>query len=408
MKKKPLVVLVTIVLMFSVCGIIVAESMNVKRIQIGVIAEATGNYETLTLYFEEIIEPDINDYCSKLPRHRFKPRTMFDFIVRDAEGSVERHLELVQEFHEEGVDLIIGGHWSSMAAYSLDYINENGVLLVSASSTSPLLAFPDDNLFRLCPVDTMQGAAIAEMLYSKGVDELVIIYRDDAWGGGLNDVVIEEFEARGGTILASIGYPQGEDDFASYLQDAEDAAVAGTGTVALELISFNEAAGILLEAENYPTIYGVDWFGCDGTARSGTILNDAPDQAVHVKLYSTRAAPTYSSKYYEMAERYESVTGIGYDFYPSCYADAAWLLAMSVMETRSTSGKPQLQGTDVAEVFPDVASRYFGYSGWCMLNEAGDRMRTDYNIWGYDFVEGVPDFVYYGYYNTLTGEVHWE
>lgn len=408
MKKKPLVILVTIVLMFSVCGIIVAESMHVKPIQIGVIAETTSNYETLILYFEEIIEPDINDYCSKLPRNRFRPRAMFDFIVRDAEGSAERHLELVQEFHEEGIDLIIGGPWSSMASYSLDYINENGVLLVSASSTSPILAIPDDNLFRMSPVDTMQGAAIAEMLYSKGVDELVIIYRDDAWGAGLNDVVTDEFMARGGTILASIGYPQDEVDFASYLQDAEEAADAGTGTVAVELISFNEAADILYEARNYITIYDVDWFGCDGTARSSTILNEAPDEAVHVKLYSTRAAPTYSSKYYEMAERYESVTGNEYDFYPSCQADAAWLLAMSVMETRSTSGKPQLLGTDVAEVFPDVASRYFGYSGWCLLNEAGDRMRTDYNIWGYGYVNGDVEFVYYGYYNTLTGEVHWE
>jgi hypothetical protein len=81
---------------------------------------------------------------------------------------------------------------------------------------------------------------------------------------------------------------------------------------------------------------------------------------------------------------------------------------MSVLETRSSSGYPNLLGTDVAAVFPDVASRYFGYSGWCLLNEAGDRMRTNYDIWGYGLVEGWPDFVYYGYYETLTGEVHWE
>jgi branched-chain amino acid transport system substrate-binding protein len=385
-----------------------STSAHTKHIPIGVISSTTASYEDNLLYFEEIIEPDINDYSRKLPKFRFLPRAEFDFIVRNAEGNAERHLELVQEFHEEGIDLIIGGFWSSQAFESLDYINENGMLLVSPSSTSPILAIPDDNLFRICPDDTMQGNVIAEMLDSKGVDELVIIYRDDAWGGGLNDVVIDEFEARGGEILASIGYPYDETDFTSYLQDAENVATTGTGTVAVELISFNEASNILNEADNYPTIYGIEWFGSDGTARSGTILEDAPDQVTHVKLYSTSSAPTYSSKYEELATRYEGVLGYDLGFYTACTADAAWVLAMSVLETRSTTGKPRLLGTDVVEVFPDVASRYFGYSGWCLLNEAGDRMSTNYDIWGYDIVDGEPDFVYYGYYETLTGQVHWE
>jgi branched-chain amino acid transport system substrate-binding protein len=408
MKKKTLVLLVTIVLLFSACAIFVAEPRYIKQIPIGVISSTTAGYENNLLYFEEIIEPDINDYCSKLPKFRFLPRVEFDFIVRDAEGSAERHLELVQEFYEEGINLIIGGFWSSQAYGSLDYINENGMLLVSPSSTSPVLAIPDDNLFRICPDDTKQGAAIAEMLDSKGVEELVIIYRDDAWGGGLNDVVIDEFEFRGGTILASIGYPPDEDDFTSYLQDAEDAAVYGIGTVGVELISFWEASDILNEADNYPMIYDLDWFGSDGTAHSVTILENAPDQVTHVKLYSTGTAPTYSSKFEELSVRYQGLTGYDPGFYTACTADAAWVLAMSVIETRSTSGNPKLLGSEVVEVFPDVASRYFGYSGWCLLNEAGDRMSTNYDIWGYGIVEGEPDFVYYGYYETLTGQVHWE
>ncbi len=97
-KKKPIVLLVTIVLLFSTCSVLVAESMKVKTIKIGVIASSTDGYNTWYPFFEEILEPDINDYCSKLPKHRFQPRVEFDFIVRDAESSAERHLELVQEF----------------------------------------------------------------------------------------------------------------------------------------------------------------------------------------------------------------------------------------------------------------------------------------------------------------------
>ena len=65
------------------------------------------------------------------------------------------------------------------------------------------------------------------------------------------------------------------------------------------------------------------------------------------------------------------------------------------------------EATDVINVIPDIASRYYGYTGWCLLNEAGDRYKTDYDIWGYGLIDGMPDFVHYGYYDSETGQVHW-
>jgi len=56
------------------------------------------------------------------------------------------------------------------------------------------------------------------------------------------------------------------------------------------------------------------------------------------------AAPTYSSKFEEMATRYEDITGDDFMFFDACKADAAWLLTMSVLEARSTTGSPELTG----------------------------------------------------------------
>ena len=81
---------------------------------------------------------------------------------------------------------------------------------------------------------------------------------------------------------------------------------------------------------------------------------------------------------------------------------------MAVLETRSSSGSPVLSAIDVIKVVPDVASRYYGYSGWCLLNEAGDRYASNYDIWGYGMIDGEPSFVYYGYYNSITGIVIWQ
>jgi branched-chain amino acid transport system substrate-binding protein len=413
MNKKIVPVALAVLLALSIytmMPLLTAQQPN--TIQIGVIASTTAAYEDLRPFIEEIIEPDINAYCAKLPPTRFRPPLSFDFIVADAQGSAETHLQIIEDFHNarpHGVDLVIGAPWSSFADAALDYVNDNGILLFSPSSTVPALAIPDDNLFRLCPDETRQGAAIAEMLHSRGVKSIIVLQRDDTWAESLYETINMEFEDRGGIILERIVYPTDTEDFTGYLQMAEDAAVAATPAeepVAVQLISVNEVVPIVSLAWNYPTIYDLEWFGCQTTARNEELLEDAPDQATKLKIYSTSAAPDYSWKYEEMATRYEDLMGNYFSFYTACYADIAWIIAQAVLEVHGIAGAPP-EATDVSNVIPDIASRYYGYTGWCLLNEAGDRYRTDYDIWGYGMIDGWPSFVHYGYYDSETGQVHW-
>jgi len=384
--------------------------MPTRKIKVGVIASTTTGYNAMKTFYEQIIQPDINIYMAKLPYRRFNPRHEFEFIIKDAEGSAVRHLELVEEFHDDGVDLVIGGGWSSQAAGSLNYVNNKGMLLFSYSSTAPVLAIPNDNLYRMCTDDLKQGAAIAEMLHSKGKKSVIVFQRDDAWGNGLFNVIKNEYEAKGGKILERIVYPPDTVDFTDYLQTAENKAVAATVNekpIAIELISFSEAVNIILGAQNYPTIYDLEWFGSDGTAFTEELLEQAPAQSVKLKIYSTICAPDHSSKYEEMAARYNAVLGQYFSYYSACQVDVAWVIALAVLEAKP-SGGPPLKATNVIKVIPDVASRYYGYSGWCLLNEAGDRYTSNYEIWGCGMVNGEPGFVYYGMYNSTTGTITWE
>ena len=133
--------------------------MPIKKIKVGVIAATTTGFDNTKTFYEQIIQPNINAYMAKLPDHRFNPRHEFEFIIKDAQGNPARHLEIVQEFHDDGIDLVIGGAWSSQAAGSLDTVNLYKMLLFSASSTDPALAIPNDNLYRMCTDDLKQGAA---------------------------------------------------------------------------------------------------------------------------------------------------------------------------------------------------------------------------------------------------------
>lgn len=111
------------------------ESFEDGLVTIGVIPATSQGYEDYITYVDEIIEPDLNalawDMGSDL---------RFEFDVRDAQGQAAIHLESVQYLNSKGVNLVIGGMWSSQACASLSYCNDNGLILFSPSSTSPLPA----------------------------------------------------------------------------------------------------------------------------------------------------------------------------------------------------------------------------------------------------------------------------
>ncbi|RLF02945.1 MAG: ABC transporter substrate-binding protein, partial [Thermoprotei archaeon] len=84
--------------------------------------------------------------------------------------------------------------------------------------------------------------------------------------------------------------------------------------------------------------------------------------------------PALSPKYEEFTERFRGIYGEDPD--PYCYTiyDAVWVAALSILEAG------EYDGALIAKALPRVASRYFGVSGWTLLNENGDRAGGDYLI----------------------------
>ena len=132
------------------------------------------------------------------------------------------------------------------------------------------------------------------MLLSMGITRALVIQRDDDWGYGIYDAFMAEYTSEGGTIIAYEHYPPDETDFTTYLKSAEDAAT-GAPDEGILMLSYDEGATIITQAEAYDTIYNLVWFGSDGSAMSGKILDEAPGQASHLKLYSTIGARTRQS-----------------------------------------------------------------------------------------------------------------
>jgi branched-chain amino acid transport system substrate-binding protein len=367
-----------------------------KTIQIGYISSTTTGLETATPHIEEIVAPDVNAYAAELGYD-----VEFEYLIDDATGQAAVHLEKVQGFKAMDVNVFIGGGWSSQASAALSYCNDNDMLMWSASSTSPLLAISDDNLFRMCPTDLIQAPAIGAMLESRGIEHIIIIQRGDPWADGIYNYLVPDYEERGGEVLERIRYAGEATEFANYLQTAEDIlseAVAeyGVDKCAIEVIAFSESVTMVTQAEDYPTVYSVPWFGSDGTALTQQHVDDAPDQSMHLGIFSTVAAPAESVKFMDLWDRYDAIVAQPYGYYSACTYDIAWVLAETILETQST---------DALTLIPLHATtcfNSFGASGWNLLNADGDRASANYQIWSYN-----PESYVAGLYDAVTGTVTW-
>jgi len=371
-----------------------------KTIKIGYIASSTTGLETGQPLHKQIIETDMNAYAARLGYG-----VKFDWLIDDATGLANVHLEKVQSFKSMGVTVFEGGLWSAQASGSVGYCNENNMLMWSSSSTSPLLMIPNDNLYRMCPTDLVQAPAIAEMLWSYGIKAIVVIQRGDAWADGIYNILKPDFEAKGGVVLDKVRYAAEVTEWSSYLQTAENvlsAAVAtyGADRIAVELISFQEGVNIITQAADYPTIYGCKWFGSDGTSMTQQFIDDAPTQAQKLSIYSTLAAPAASEKYSTLYDRYFALVSQPFGYYSACSYDIGTVIMMSMFEKQSDAAK------DIIALQDPIAYDTWGSSGWCRLNADGDRYAGNYDIWGYG--ETPITNVHFGFYNGVNGQVTWD
>jgi branched-chain amino acid transport system substrate-binding protein len=371
------------------------------NIQLGYISSTTVGLETTVPLVEDILTVDYNAYLDKLGMD-----TTMEFLIDDATGQAAVHLEKVQGYKSMDINVFIGGGWSSQAQAALSYCNDNDMLMWSSSSTSPLLAIADDNLYRMCPDDTIQAPAIAEMLWSAGIEAIVLIQRGDAWADGIYNYLEPAYTAKGGVILEKIRYAGEATEFANYLQTAEDLAddaVAEYGAehVGVEIISFAEFVVMMTQASDFETIYDLTWFGSDGTTLSQQACDDAPEQVTHLKVHSTYAAPAESEKFNDLYDRYYALVSQPFGYYSACSYDIGWVLTESIMNSQS------LDANVLIPVQHDTAFNNFGASGWNRLNDAGDRFGSNYQIWSYHYDGEVAKPYVSGLFDGITGQVTW-
>ena len=372
------------------------------KVQLGVIAISSGSLETAVPLYEELVAPAINDYSSTLGYD-----VEFEYLIDQAEVQSAIHLEKVQGFKSMGINLFLGGYFSSMAQAALSYVNENDMIMVSPMSTSPLLALDDDNLFRICPTDYVQAPAVAEMMDSFGIEAVVVLGRADAWADGIYNLFETEWvENKGHVILEKIRYAAESTEYSNYLATMDDVIAAAKEDYPVERIgvlalAIDELVVIVSQSVDYPNIREVIWMGCEGAGRNTRMIDDTGDAAVPLRIFSSTMVPTKSWKWDQFEDDYYAMTNQYAAFYDGTGVDGSTLLALNVLETGGTDADA------IKEHFIPKARSYFGMTGWIDLDDNGDRKPGTFEIFGYYERDGEVGFQKYGEYDGVTLQLNW-
>jgi ABC-type branched-subunit amino acid transport system substrate-binding protein len=266
-------------------------------------------------------------------------------------------------------------------------LTTNGIPTISPSASTPSLTDVEDDgwFFRTLPSDALQGVIINAIAQREGLQKVFVINRDDAYGNGLREVFLGEFDAAGGTS-----------DFIAFDDESPDfAATAIQAAQAFEpeavfIVGFpNDAAAIMQTAINESFDPAMGWLGPDGLRNDDFIANVGNDAYLEGMRGTIPASPT-GPQFQTFADRYRELYGEDPGAFAVNIYDGAYLLAMAMELAEDPENRAQVQselassldeGTDIgpeswAELQTAVEDAstvdYVGASGPVDFDENGD------------------------------------
>lgn len=141
-------------------------------------------------------------------------------VVEDDAGKQEEAASVVTKLiTSDHVVAVIGENISSCSLAAAPICQEAKVPMISPSSTNPEVTKKGDYIFRVCFIDSYQGAAIATFAADSLRAKTAAIVRDvkSDYSMGLARFFAETFTARGGRIVADQSYSGGDSDFRAQL-----------------------------------------------------------------------------------------------------------------------------------------------------------------------------------------------
>ncbi len=209
MSWKSIVLLCLPVLLVIACGSESDEPFTIGAMDaLTGVAESYGNplHQAKLLAVEEINEAGgINGRELKL-------------IVEDSKCGAQDAITAYNKLTDvDGVKIILGTTCSGAMLGAAPLAEKDGVVMLSASATSPDIATAGDYIFRTAINDQQLGIDMGNTMWVDGRRSIATITESTDYAEGTRRTAVARFEELGGSVVASEGYSSDVIDFRSQL-----------------------------------------------------------------------------------------------------------------------------------------------------------------------------------------------
>jgi len=256
-----------------------------------------------------------------------------ELIFKDSGGDPEKGVKVTQDLINQGVNIIIGPTFSSVAIEMAELCVANDVLMMTYSATTPELTFLEDNdlIWRTCPSDNTFGMISSQYCFdSLEYRSASIFYRNDRFGQGLSQIIKDNFSQRDGFVANYVSFPGNIIDLGTYNFNYELNTLLSQEVDVIFIISFSSEIAILTseiynndlyqQLENKPRL-----FLNDGIVPEELIINGNPE------ILETVIGITSTNEGNENYNTYKTNYNTRFGFSPSTYSEHAYDAIYSVV-----------------------------------------------------------------------------
>ena len=332
-----------------------------KTVRLGLIGPMTGdnaNYGTSTRDGAQIAVDEINE-AGGVNGYTFVLDT------QDSQGDPDSAVSAYGKLMDSGMNVSLGCVLSGEAQSVITAAVEDGILIVTPTSSAVACIEGNPNAFRVCFNDAAQGTASADYIADNNLGtKIAVFYQSDIdYSAGLYETFQAEAANRGLEIVEEQTFTAGSNtDFSTQINAIRD---SGCELVFLPIYAA-EAATFLTQAAG--KLDGVTYFGCDGLDGIQTKISDT-SLIEGLMMLTPFAADAEDAATQSFVEKYVPVHGTEPDQFAADGYDAVYIVKAAMEQCGKTPADADFNEAMVAAMYEIQVEGLTGTMTWDDNNE---------------------------------------
>ena len=332
-----------------------------KTVRLGLIGPMTGdnaNYGTSTRDGAQIAVDEINE-AGGVNGYTFVLDT------QDSQGDPDSAVSAYGKLMDSGMDVSLGCVLSGEAQSVITAAVEDGILIVTPTSSAVACIEGNPNAFRVCFNDAAQGTASADYIADNNLGtKIAVFYQSDIdYSAGLYETFQAEAANRGLEIVEEQTFTAGSNtDFSTQINAIRD---SGCELVFLPIYAA-EASTFLTQAAG--KLDGVTFFGCDGLDGIQTKISDT-SLIEGLMMLTPFAADAEDAATQSFVEKYVPVHGTEPDQFAADGYDAVYIVKAAMEQCGKTPADADFNEAMVAAMYEITVDGLTGTMTWDENNE---------------------------------------